>query len=57
MSDNYITVDLRCTEIISRPIMTLMIDLDKVSDTNGVVIDMSREDLAQLGEMATWYQT
>lgn len=57
MSDNCIIVNLKCEEIIDRPIMSIMIDLDKVSDAEDVVIDVSREELVLLGEMATWYHT
>lgn len=57
MSDNCITVTLRCPEIIATPLMRIIVDLDKVNDPSSVDIDVSREDLTLLGEMATWYHT
>lgn len=57
MSDNCILVSLHCKEIVAHPIMKILIDLDKVTDANDVRIDVGREELAQLGEMATWYHT
>jgi hypothetical protein len=56
VADNYITVNLRCSAITKNPLVSILVDLDKVGDADNVNIEVSREDLATLGEYATWYQ-
>lgn len=52
--DNTFTVNLYCDEIGDKPLVSIIVDLDKVTDPHDVHIPMTRAQLAHMGELAQW---